>query len=239
LRLTNLFSRIKFLSIPLHTEGRFAIVTMRGAGCGGRARCSIAGPARNFRPRTDRAAKAMTTTPRADGPSRRSWRDASRQAAAGKAGSFFRGDGRRRKSAISVGNNGSPTGGCPKQAVKTTACGTPDASGAAVVTTLVCSPTHTHTRLRTHRASGVPRALFGRAGMQKGFRRPRAVNNRGDDACLSKTCMKLFDNQIGMAGERDSDNTGSLSVIASEAKQSSPNAPQTKSWIASSLRSSQ
>jgi hypothetical protein len=163
LRLTNLFSRIKFLSIPLHTEGRFAIVTMRGAGCGGRARCSIAGPARNFRPRTDRAAKAMTTTPRADGPSRRSWRDASRQAAAGKAGSFFRGDGRRRKSAISVGNNGSPTGGCPKQAVKTTACGTPDASGAAVVTTLVCSPTHTHTRLRTHRASGVPRALPRRA----------------------------------------------------------------------------
>lgn len=50
------------------------------------------------------------------------------------------GDGRRRKSAISVGNNGSPTGGCPKQAVKTIACGTPDASGAFVVTTLVCFP---------------------------------------------------------------------------------------------------
>jgi len=53
---------------------------------------------------------------------------------------------------------GSNTGGVAEQAVNTTACGTPDASGAFVATTLVCFPL-LHTRLRTHRASGVPRAL--------------------------------------------------------------------------------
>ena len=42
-----------------------------------------------------------------------------------------------------------------------TACGTPDASGAFVATTLVCL-LPLHTGLRTHRASGVPRALSSR-----------------------------------------------------------------------------
>ena len=44
-----------------------------------------------------------------------------------------------------------------------TACGTPDASGAFVATTLVCL-LPLHTRLRTHRASGVPRALSQEGG---------------------------------------------------------------------------
>jgi len=53
---------------------------------------------------------------------------------------------------------GSNTGGFAEQAVNTIACGTPDASGAFVVTTLVRFFT-LRMRLRTHRASGVPRAL--------------------------------------------------------------------------------
>jgi hypothetical protein len=53
---------------------------------------------------------------------------------------------------------GSNIGGVAEQAVNTIACGTPDASGAFVATTLVCLLL-LHTGLRTHRASGVPRAL--------------------------------------------------------------------------------
>ncbi len=41
-----------------------------------------------------------------------------------------------------------------------------------------------HTRLRTHRASGVPRALSQEGNGPNGIRRPRASNNRGDGACL-------------------------------------------------------
>jgi len=58
---------------------------------------------------------------------------------------------------------GSNTGGLAEQAVNTIACGTPDASGAFVVSTLVRFFT-LRMRLRTHRASGVPRALSTEGG---------------------------------------------------------------------------
>ena len=47
-----------------------------------------------------------------------------------------------------------------KQAVKTIACGTPDVSGATVVTEARVHNYISHARLRMRRASGVPRALF-------------------------------------------------------------------------------
>lgn len=113
---------------------------MRGAGCGGRVRCSTRG-------RIDRGATLnrarrffhspvltahFTRTAQVGGPGALS----SRQAAAGKAD--FSKNPPRHKSAISAGNKGSPAGGCPKQAVPTIARGTPDVFGVFVVTTLVC-----------------------------------------------------------------------------------------------------
>lgn len=69
-----------------------------------------------------------------------------------------------------------------KQAVKTIARGTPDVSGAFVATTLVCFP-FLHTRLRTHRASGVPCALSMEGEGMRTPWRPRALKNRGNQAC--------------------------------------------------------
>ena len=69
-----------------------------------------------------------------------------------------------------------------KQAVKTIARGTPDVSGAFVATTLVCFP-FLHTRLRTHRASGVPCALSTEGEGMRTPWRPRALKNRGKQAC--------------------------------------------------------
>ncbi len=53
----------------------------------------------------------------------------------------------------------------------------------SVVTVLVCSNSLLHTRLRTHDASGVPRALSQEGNGPNEIRRPRAAKNRGDDAC--------------------------------------------------------
>ncbi|MBB5054186.1 hypothetical protein HNQ36_004188 [Afipia massiliensis] len=72
---------------------------------------------------------------------------------------------------------GAFAGGATHDAVPTIACGTPDVSGATVVTTLVCFlPLHTGLRMR--RASGVPRALNSRAERSE-FGRPRAVITTG------------------------------------------------------------
>jgi hypothetical protein len=70
---------------------------------------------------------------------------------------------------------GSNTGGVAERAVNTIACGTPDVSGAFVATTLVCL-LPLHTRLRTHRASGVPRALS--IGGRDVHHTPRAQSRR-------------------------------------------------------------
>jgi hypothetical protein len=60
---------------------------------------------------------------------------------------------RRRRRQVST-----VAGESTKQADKTIACGTPDVSGAFVVTNS-CAFYTLRMRLRTHRASGVPRAL--------------------------------------------------------------------------------
>ena len=127
---------------------------------------------------------AMTTAPIPDGPSRRSWRDASRQAAAGDAGPRL---GKLiHKSAISAGNKGSPAGGRAKQAVKTTACGTPDDVGVPVVT-------YSCAFHFAHEAADAPaHPVFRAPSSSEGgnaHRTPRAHSRRG----IAKLCL-LFDN---------------------------------------------
>jgi hypothetical protein len=75
-----------------------------------------------------------------------------------------------------------------KQAVKTIACGTPDVSGAFVATTLVCFH-FLHTGLRTHRASGVPRALSTEGD---DVNHTSDVETRRENAkpCLEKRCLE-------------------------------------------------
>ena len=65
-----------------------------------------------------------------------------------------------------------------KQAVKTIACGTPDANGVTVATTLVCfSLLHTGLRMRTRiRRSARPHF---EGGTNESFGRPRAVITTG------------------------------------------------------------
>jgi hypothetical protein len=118
-----------------------------------------------------------------------------------KARSSYRG---RVKARTSPGAVVQPKGRTPgvfaKQAVKTIACGTPDVSGAFVATTLVCFH-FLHTGLRTHRASGVPRALstegddvnhslfaFARTGLI-----PRAldVETRRENACACRVASAM------------------------------------------------
>jgi len=122
-----------FLFIPPHWEGRLAIVTVCGAGCGGRrgVRCAQAwaGEPKGW---PERAGEADDHAG-ADGPSRVIL--AHRLAPWGSAGLSPR---TRRGRCVSPlqwrFTQGSAARGLAKQAVKTTACGTPDVSGAFVVT---------------------------------------------------------------------------------------------------------
>ena len=85
---------------------------------------------------------------------------------------------------VSPANGGNPdrsSGAARRTPSLLTACGTPDVSGAFVVTMLVCFLV-LHARLRMRHASGVPCALGFGGGTLKGNRRPRASKNRGDDA---------------------------------------------------------
>lgn len=60
-----------------------------------------------------------------------------------------------------------------KQAVPTTACGTPEASGAFVVTMLVCFPLTAHEAMGASRVRRSARPLE-EGGDAEGFGRPRA-----------------------------------------------------------------
>ena len=73
---------------------------------------------------------------------------------------------------------------------KPTARGTPDVSGAAVVTNS-CAFYTLRMRLRTHGASGVPRALFSRGrSVPRKTRAHRAARSR---SCIHPTLRALFD----------------------------------------------
>ena len=84
-----------------------------------------------------------------------------------------------------------------KQAEKPTACGTPDASGAFVVTTLV-RLFSLRMRLRTHLASGVPCALA-RGTTAESFGRARAVITTGP---MARGCLKIEFDHCGTATHR-------------------------------------
>jgi hypothetical protein len=111
-------------------KGRLAIVTKRGAGCGGRLRCSRTKGACGGR------RSRVVLTPRR-------WRQVGDNACALRL---------RRWQTSPV------TGESAKETVKTIARGMPGGSGVTVVTTLVCFFI-SHARLRARHAPGIPCAL--------------------------------------------------------------------------------
>jgi hypothetical protein len=183
--------------VPPHIEGRFAIVTMRGAGCGGaaasgrsegrRAQVRIEGThpqgrarhpeacERRERRRTDHAVHGQVA-----------WRHVAASCVrAGPSRVVLRNPvcpvRFRPEAAASAETTASACGRCRGEheaSWSTTACGTPDLSGVTVVTTLVCLfSLRTRLRMRWRiRRSARPHR---RAGMQSALGAPAPSQQQG------------------------------------------------------------
>ncbi|MDB5618975.1 MAG: hypothetical protein JWQ24_3213 [Tardiphaga sp.] len=179
--LDNIPNRTIIQSVPLHWEGRLAIVTIRGAGCGDAAAsgAEVGGWAvlrtEGREPSTEALTTRLSRRPKSCGFSMPN--------GASRIGEFAPPTGLRNTSSDpgidqSAGKSTKQAGSssCAERRVKPVA---PEGLRALVLPT-----TASRAGKGGHRAPGVPRALSREGRECSKLRRPRAANNRGDPACL-------------------------------------------------------